>query len=211
MDAGVVEVPQLRPLVLGVPAVLVVAEREMRSLARDFSSSRRAPPMAASNFHLSSACFRPWVFITSVCTAAPCSIGLMSRATPSGLVQAGPRRSRRHGGRGRRSSRGTSSACPRAAAGSAVAGAKALSSRCSSTELSLPTEYSITGLANEAATSRRMWMLSASSRSRWDSVRGCGMAVIGWERGRRAPEAVHARHHSPEGPPVFPPGLVRRK
>src|SRR3546814_3714552 len=44
---------------------------KMRSLARDFSSSRRAPPMAASNPHLSSACLRAWVFITSVCTVAP--------------------------------------------------------------------------------------------------------------------------------------------
>src|SRR5215471_3614496 len=39
--------------------------------------------------------------------------------------------------------------------------------RCSITLESLPIEYSITGLANSAATSRMMWMLSASSARRW--------------------------------------------
>ena len=43
----------------------------MRSFARDFSSSRRAPPIAASKPYWSSACFSAWVFITSVCTVAP--------------------------------------------------------------------------------------------------------------------------------------------
>ena len=37
-----------------------------RSLARDFSSSRRAPPIAASQPYLSSACFRASVFMMSV-------------------------------------------------------------------------------------------------------------------------------------------------
>ena len=36
--------------------------------------------------------------------------------------------------------------------------------RCSITELSLPIEYSITGFSASAATSRMMWMLSASRR-----------------------------------------------
>ena len=44
---------------------------KIRSLALDFSSSRRAPPKATSNFHLSRACFRPWVFHISVCTEEP--------------------------------------------------------------------------------------------------------------------------------------------
>ena len=83
------------------------------------------------------------------------------------------RRSRRRGGRGTRSSRGTSSRCRRAAAGSAAAPVRTpCTSRCSSTELSLPIEYSMTGLRNSAATSRRMWMLSASSRSRWLRANG---------------------------------------
>jgi hypothetical protein len=57
--AGVVEVPELGALVLRVPAVLRVRKEKMRSLARTFSSSRRAPPKAASKPYLSSACFSP--------------------------------------------------------------------------------------------------------------------------------------------------------
>ena len=47
-----------------------------------------------------------------------------------------------------------------------VDGWNAFSARCSSTELSLPIEYSSTGRSLSATASRRMWMLSASSRSR---------------------------------------------
>ena len=38
------------------------------------------------------------------------------------------------------------------------------------TEESLPMEYSMTGFSNSAATSRKMWMLSASSVWRWLSL-----------------------------------------
>ena len=48
----------------------------MRSLARLFSSSRRAPPNAASKPYLSSACFSPSVFHMSVCSG-PWSNGLI--------------------------------------------------------------------------------------------------------------------------------------
>ena len=48
----------------------------MRSLARLFSSSRRAPPKAASKPYLSSACFRLSVFITWVCSDEPESNGI---------------------------------------------------------------------------------------------------------------------------------------
>ncbi len=58
----------------------------MRSLARLFSSSRRAPPKAASKPWRSSACFSPSVFITWVCTEEPDVIGLMPRLTPSWLM-----------------------------------------------------------------------------------------------------------------------------
>jgi hypothetical protein len=142
----------------------------MRSFARDFSSSRRAPPMAHRSRSWSSACFSACVFITSVCTVAPWLIGPMPwrHAFGIGVHVQGAGRSLRRAAiaegdhlaelptgvdmqqRNRRARR-----------------AKALRSRCSSTELSLPIEYSITGLRNSAATSRRMWMLSASRRSRW--------------------------------------------
>ena len=58
----------------------------MRSFARERSSSRRAPPNAASKPYLSSACFRPSVFITSVCTWEPLSNGLIPRASPSSFT-----------------------------------------------------------------------------------------------------------------------------
>src|SRR5690606_41792782 len=43
-----------------------------RSFARDFSSSRRAPPKAASNLYLFRACFSATVFMISVCFLLPC-------------------------------------------------------------------------------------------------------------------------------------------
>ena len=47
------------------------------------------------------------------------------------------------------------------------------------TEESLPMEYSMTGFSNSAATSRKMWMLSASSNCRWLSF-GATPASIVW-------------------------------
>src|SRR3954447_5047674 len=63
------------------------AERmeKIRSLARDFSSSRRAPPNARSKPHFSIACLRPCVFHMSVCTADPCVNGLIPSSRHSGF------------------------------------------------------------------------------------------------------------------------------
>ena len=82
---GVVDLPQLGALPLRVPLVLRRANEKMRSLARDFSSSRRAPPKHRSNLFMSIACLRPSVFHMSVCIADPCSNGLMPRSTHSGF------------------------------------------------------------------------------------------------------------------------------
>ena len=57
----------------------------MRSLARLFSSSRRAPPNAASKPCASSACFSPSVFHMSVCSG-PWSNGLMPCRSASGIL-----------------------------------------------------------------------------------------------------------------------------
>ena len=65
-----------------------------RSLARDFSSSRRAPPKARSNWLRSRACLRPSVFHMSVCMAEPWSKGLMPSRTHSGFwwtIRSSPR------------------------------------------------------------------------------------------------------------------------
>ena len=48
MNAGVVEIPQLGALVLRIPLAGRIAERVDALLGADFSSSRRAPPKAAS-------------------------------------------------------------------------------------------------------------------------------------------------------------------
>ena len=49
------------------------------------------------------------------------------------------------------------------------AGAKAFTARWSITIESLPPENSSAGRSNSAATSRMMWIASASSARRWDS------------------------------------------
>ena len=58
----------------------------MRSLARDFSSSRRAPPKAASKPYLSSAWRRPTVFMMWVCVLEPWEKGPTPSRTPSSLM-----------------------------------------------------------------------------------------------------------------------------
>ena len=85
-DARVVDVPHFRPLVLRVPDMLALRKEKMRSLARDFSSSRRAPPKAASKPYLSSAWRSATVFMMWVCVFEPCTNGLMPSRTPSWLM-----------------------------------------------------------------------------------------------------------------------------
>src|SRR6185295_6463246 len=95
-------------------------------------------------------------------------------------------------------------------------GKNALRARCSSTEESLPMEYMSSGLANSAATSRMMWMLSASRRARWVRraaaalrrppgtglrvVTGCTWACI---------ETFPKQKYRPRGRLVDVPGTVR--
>ena len=131
--ARVVEPPQLRALVLRVPAVLGERNEKMRSLARDFSSSRRAPPKAASKPYWSSACFRPSVFHMSVCSAEPWSNGLMPAPRPSGFWwTSSSMPSSRPSARATRTCAGTSRSCRRAAAGTAAApGRRPSRARCS--------------------------------------------------------------------------------
>ncbi|CAI8871170.1 hypothetical protein EMIT0194MI4_30043 [Pseudomonas sp. IT-194MI4] len=136
-----------------------------RSLARDFSSSRRAPPNAASKPYLSRACLRPSVFMMSVCLALPWVSGLIPCATPSGLTCTSRSRPSSSTMRSRNAYISLNfhwvSTC--ITGNGSLPGKNALRARCSITAESLPTEYSITGLSNSAATSRMMWMLSASS------------------------------------------------
>src|SRR5215510_13441039 len=101
-------------------------------------------------------------------------------------------------------------------------GKKALRARCSRTEESLPIEYIRMGLANSAATSRKMWMLSASSRARWvrraaDALRRTEetgfRVVMGWatvctwaciETFRKRKKPAWGRHHELRGTVLTP-------
>src|SRR5690606_17051911 len=85
-------------------------------------------------------------------------------------------------------------------------GRKAFSARRSRQIESLPPENSNTGLAHWPATSRRMWMASAWSQSRWDSV--CLVSVdmvrlplrmldrMGSEGAQRCPESGAQREQA---------------
>ena len=61
-------------------------------------------------------------------------------------------------------------------------GRNAFSARCSITIESLPPENSSTGRSNSAATSRMMWIASASSERRWlnSYCPAAGPAVASW-------------------------------
>ena len=140
----------------------------MRSFARDFSSSRRAPPNAASKPYWSSACFSassssrrcaPRAAVERVDAARDALRVQVHEQVEAVLVAPSvaervhlPELPRRVDVQQRERR---------------LRGRERLAARCSITELSLPIEYSITGLSASATTSRMMWMLSASSRSRW--------------------------------------------
>src|SRR3954447_9763874 len=145
---------------------------KIRSFARDFSSSRRAPPNARSNPHLSSACFRPWVFHMSVCTADPWVNGLMPSSMHSGFwcTRSSMPSSAAVLSRNSYICRNFHVVSTWSSGNGGNAGKNAFLARCSITELSLPIEYIITGRSLSATASRRMWMLSASSRWRCVSV-----------------------------------------
>ena len=119
------------------------AERSetMRSLARLFSSSRRAPPKAASKPCLSSACLSPSVFHRSVCSE-PWSNGLIPRASASGFLCTMRSKPSSRAIRSRISYIAWNfqvvSTCSSGKGGRL--GKKALAARCSITAESLPTE-----------------------------------------------------------------------
>ncbi len=137
-----------------------------RSLARAFSSSRRAPPKAASN--LFSRIPRSSVTVCSglrdgpLSTTRPASMSSCTLATTSRTPCSATNRSRVE--------MTSSKLCPVSTCMTGNGrrpGAKALIARCSMTIESLPPENSRTGRSNSAATSRMMWMASASRDRRW--------------------------------------------
>ncbi|MNO71401.1 hypothetical protein D3C76_623170 [compost metagenome] len=143
----------------------------------------------------------------SVCLALPWVNGLMPCATPSGLTWV------------IRSSPISSTILSRKlyiswnfqrvstcmTGNGSLPGKNALRARCSITAESLPIEYSITGLSNSAATSRMIWMLSASSCFRCVSLSTMATHGIAYGRpaGRRRRRTLPQRK-TLTGQPVIP-------
>ena len=190
-DARVVEVPRLRPLAARVPAAEVVAQREHALLGA------RALLVAAGAAEAARRSGAP----RSRRAASPSAAGCATRAGRSPRDAAGvdrlldrgddqrARPARRRGGRGTRAPRGSCGRCRRAAAGTGAApGANAFSASRSSTIESLPPLNSSAGRSRSAATSRMMWMASASSARRG----GLSDAASMWRsRVERCDQRVH--------------------
>ena len=165
----------------------------MRSFARARSSSRRAPPKAAS---------KPCSAIASssvvVCRRLRDARGPVSSTTRPASIEsctlATIRRSPSSATRRSRNSMTSGKLWPVSTCMSGNgkrAGRKAFSARRSSTIESLPPLNSSTGRSSSAATSRMTWMASASRARRWVSSwarRSCGAGL----RGRR-PRSAAAR------------------
>src|SRR6266850_483280 len=139
-----------------------------RSFARAFSSSRRAPPMAASNESSAIASSR-----VTDCAAFLLSSKRRSLTVPRRIESSTERTMSRSWSSPARMSRKAITSgklCPVSICISGngnFAGRKAFSARRSSTMESLPPEKNSTGFAHSPATSRRMKTASDSSQSRW--------------------------------------------
>src|SRR5688572_24184258 len=150
----------------------------MRSFARERSSSRRAPPIAASNpcAVIASSSVVVWSWFRDargpVCsTTRPRSIESCTEAITSRSPSSATRRSR--------NSIASGKLCPVSTCISGNGkrpGRNAFSASRRSTIESLPPEKRSTGRSSSAATSRMMWIASDSSASRW--VRRTGSRVL---------------------------------
>ena len=111
-----------------------------RSLARERSSSRRAPPNAASYAPSSSACRSATVFMIRVYSWVPWVNGVTPSCTPSAFVWTLRSRSCSRAIRSRNSiiSRNFQVVSMCRTGKGTLAGAKALTARCSRTDESLP-------------------------------------------------------------------------
>src|SRR5690348_4229110 len=141
-----------------------------RSLARAFSSSRRAPPNSASNRYFSTASSSTGVWIrlrmpSADSRTSPDAIASGTLATISWTPSSSTRRSRNA------STSGKLWPVSTCMTGNGMrAGANAFSARRSITIESLPPENSSTGRSNSATTSRMMNRLSASRAARCDTL-----------------------------------------
>ena len=141
----------------------------MRSFARAFSSSRRAPPIQASNW-----CSAMVSSKVTACAALRESVsGLRRRTVPFWMdastlpmTNGSPISAKRLS----RKAMTSGKLCPVSTCtilNGNLFGRKAFNAKCNTTIESLPPENNSAGLVHSAATSRRMWMDSDSSQSRW--------------------------------------------
>ena len=139
-----------------------------RSLARAFSSSRRAPPNSASKRYFSTASSSTGVWIRlRVPSAGSRTSPLASASGTLATIRLSASSSTRRS----RNSSTSAKLCPVSTCmtGNGIgAGQNAFSASRSMTIESLPPEKSSTGRSNSAPTSRMTKMLSASSASRWE-------------------------------------------
>ena len=156
----------------------------MRSFARAFSSSRRAPPMQASNL-----CSAMVSSNVTACAALRESVAGLRRRTVPRLMDSStePTISRSPSSATRLSRKAITSGklwpvsiCT--SGNGNLPGRKAFSARRNKTMESLPPENKRAGLLHSAATSRMIWMASDSSQSRWRllaaSIKWCSTTVF---------------------------------
>ena len=155
-------------------------KEKMRSLARAFSSSRRAPPMQASK-----PCSAMVSSRVTACAALRESVAGLRRRTVPFLIESSTeptiRRSPSSATRRSRNSITSGKLWPVSMCTSGKGnfpGRKAFSARRSRTTESLPPLNSRAGFEHSAATSRRMWMASDSRASRWRELTCCSTSAF---------------------------------
>ncbi len=207
-DAAVVEVPELGPLRARVPLAEVVAEARRsapsRARAPRRGGRRRSPRRSRARLIASSSvvvCSRLREARGPVSsTTRPLSIDSCTEATTSRSPSSATRRSRNSITSGKL---WPVSTCM--SGNGKRPGRNAFSASRSSTIESLPPENSSTGRSSSAATSRMMWIASASSASRWERRTRGSWSSVPLRRGGRT-RSCRCR---PSGPRGRRPGAVQ--
>src|SRR5689334_15088024 len=144
-------------------------KEKMRSLARAFSSSRRAPPVQAAEPcpAMVSSSVTAWAALReSVCGLRRRTVPFLIESSTEPTIRRSPSSATRASRKAITSSKLWPVSMCTSGKGN-LPGRKAFSARRSSTTESLPPENSRAGFAHSAATSRRMWIASDSRASRW--------------------------------------------
>ena len=196
---AVVEAPQLGPLVLRVPLPELVAEARTpapwpgpsprRGGRRRTRRRSRAPRWRRAAWRSAAGC--GWRAGPVSSTTRPVSMASCTDADDQPHAELG-----RPGGRGTRCTSAKLWPVSMCITGNGSrAGQNAFSASRSMTIESLPPENSSTGRSNSAATSRMMWIDSASRARRWESSYGMAVDKVDHDRvgsSRKVASAAHA-------------------